>query len=167
MITLDPDQTDHSPKDDQSPRAKVKPMRLYQEQCLEPAQEHYAAQFDKYQVSERELENQCDELFHEAPIPFRPRKGNPLEEAIAEVIHRHRLTLPVIHIRDKLYLIGPNRQNCELKAGHAMIKAGGGYQRFDEYLLRNLRQHQKKLVSLMINNNQSLEWVVTRLMDGQ
>lgn len=64
-------------------------------------------------------------------------------------------------------MIGPNRQNCELRAGQAMIKVGGGHQRFDEYVPKNHRQFQKKLVTYMINNNESLEWVVLQLMDGK
>lgn len=42
-----------------------------------------------------------------------------------------------MHIKDKLYLIGPNRQNCEIKSGNPMILVGGGYQRFDTYVPKN------------------------------
>lgn len=41
-----------------------------------------------------------------------------------------------------------------------MILVGGGYQRFDVYVPKNQKQFQKKLVSHMINNKESLEWVV-------
>ena len=121
--------------------------------------EHFVEDVNEGQVSEWEIEKHADELFRETPIYFRPRKRNDMDEIIALTIYNQHITLPIMHIKDNLFLVGPNRYNCELKAGHAMIKIGGGYQRFDEYVPRFQRQYQKKLVSLMITNNQSLEWV--------
>ena len=57
--------------------------------------------------------------------------------------------------------------NCDFRSGNAMIKVGGGYQRFDEYIVKNQRYHQKRLVTYMVNNQASLEWVVSQLMEGK
>jgi len=88
---------------------------------------HYIDGLAKNQVTEMEIERHAHDLFADTPIPFRPRKGHDLDEKIALAIHNKYITLPVMHIRDNLYLVGPNRYNCELKAGNPMIKAGGGY----------------------------------------
>ena len=119
------------------------------------------------QISEWEIEKQVDYLFKETPIVFKPRKKNELDEQIAICIYNQHITIPVAHIKDNLYLVGPNRYNCDLKAGNAMIKAGGGNQRFDEYVPRFHRQFQKKLVSHMATHNQSLEWVCNELIQGK
>jgi len=71
----------------------------------------------------------------------------------------YNITIPIIHIKDKLYLIGPNRLNCEIRAGVVMVLVGGGYQRFEDYVPKNQRFFQKKLVTHMLNSNESLEWV--------
>jgi len=38
--------------------------------------------------------------------------------------------IPIVNIKDNLFLIGPNRCNCELRKDTVMIRVGGGYQRF-------------------------------------
>lgn len=48
-----------------------------------------------------------------------------------------------------------------------MCRVGGGYEEFGEYLLRNHRQEERKLVILMIKTQESLEWVVSALIAGR
>ena len=48
-----------------------------------------------------------------------------------------------------------------------MCRVGGGYEEFGEYLQRNHRQEERKLVILMIKTQESLEWVVSALMAGK
>ena len=83
------------------------------------------------------------------------------------IVYQHNITVPIILIREKLYLVGSNRMTCDFRSDSAMIKVGGGYQRFDEYIVKNQRHHQKRLVTYMINNQASLEWVVSQLMEGK
>jgi hypothetical protein len=45
--------------------------------------EHFVNEFQKNQVTEFEIERESDELFRTTPIPFRPRKGEVLDESIA------------------------------------------------------------------------------------
>lgn len=131
--------------------------------------EHYvdSTNVKNNQISEWEIEKQVDILFSETPIHFKPRRKNDLDENIAVCIYNQHITIPIMHIKENLYLVGPNRYNCDLKAGQAMIKAGGGYQRFDEYVPRFHRQFQKKLVSYMVTHNQSLEWVCNELVQSK
>jgi uncharacterized protein with PhoU and TrkA domain len=117
-------------------------------------------------VTEYEIEQQCDELFRTTPIPFRPRKGEILDESIAQIVYNQHVTIPIVHIRDGQYLIGPEKKNCVLKSGHVLVKVGGGSERFDEFVPRNHRGYQKKLTGYMIHNNQSLEWVTNELIQG-
>ena len=56
-----------------------------------------------------------DEFFREAPIKFKMRRGNRLEELIGKITKRLDITIPVIHVRSQMYLIGTVRCNLELK----------------------------------------------------
>merc|ERR1711934_345720 len=54
-----------------------------------------------------------------------------------------------------------------MKNDTAYVTVGGGVERFDEFVPRNQRKFQKKLVNHMIHNNQSLEWVTDQLAAGK
>jgi len=86
---------------------------------------------------------QCQETnFEPADTTFRPRRGNKLDDNIAKILHYNNIDIPVANIRDGLYLIGPNRCNCELKYSSVMVKVGGGWMKLEEYLRKNERSMQ-------------------------
>lgn len=58
---------------------------------------------------------------------------------IARYIVEHSITIPIIWIKKDLYLIGSNRLSCELKRDTLMLRVGGGYEKFEEYVPKNLR----------------------------
>lgn len=118
-------------------------------------------------LSEAELDLQCDDLFADTPVPFRPRKGDPLDSAIMQQIDLLGITIPVQHIRGKLYLIGSSKTTCELKGEQLLIRTGGGYERFDEYVPSNHRYFQRQLVVSMIKTGQGLEETVKGIIEGK
>lgn len=103
---------------------------------------------------------QCDEIFAEAPIVFKPRKGNALDERIAQLIIQYNVRIPIVHIKDSLYLIGSNRLICILKQDNVVIRVGGGNDMFENYVQFNHRTFERILVTYMINSEKSLDWVV-------
>jgi hypothetical protein len=91
--------------------------------------------------------------FHYAPpIPFKPKKNDDLQIAIALSLKNANSKLPVVHIYKNLYLIGSNRLNCDNKFGHAFIKVGGGSQKLYDYLLKNEANIQKQLIDMMVKH---------------
>ena len=123
--------------------------------------------FDLLGISEEELDQQCDELFNEAPIEFKPRKDNEIDLMIVRYIREHSITIPIIWIKKDLYLIGSNRLSVDLKRDTLMLRVGGGYEKFEEYVPKNLRYFQRILVIHMIKSGESLEWVVDALINGR
>jgi len=97
-------------------------------------------------ISEDEIDYQCDQLFRTAPIRFKARRGHPLDERIAQIIAEKDITIPVVHIKDYLYLIGSNRCTCELKQDNVIVRLGGGNERFDSYVPYNHRLFERNLV---------------------
>ena len=90
-----------------------------------------------------------------------------MDLAIANLIEELNITLPILHIKDKLYLIGPSRMTCEMKRDFVMLRVGGGYEKFVEHLPRNHRFYERTLVVHMIKSGESLEWVIDALFNGR
>jgi hypothetical protein len=91
----------------------------------------------KLGLTKKELDDKCEELFAFAPIVFRARKLNKLDEKINGLIIELNIKVPIIHIKDHLYHIGTNRCLCELRGNNVMIRVGGGYEKFSVYIIKN------------------------------
>lgn len=54
----------------------------------------------------------CDELFRMKPITFVPKKGEfyKVQKEIERMINELNITIPILHIRGDLYLIGIQKQ---------------------------------------------------------
>ena len=81
-----------------------------------------------------EIDFQCEELFSLAPIRFKPKQKSKVNTGIQQIIKKCHIKVPIVHIKDSLYLIGTSRKLCELKGDKIMIRQGGGYEPLDEYL---------------------------------
>jgi hypothetical protein len=66
--------------------SRTNPIPLAEEPRVEP------------QLSELMIERYCLVIFKEAPIKFDARKGNLLEEALAKLIKKYKITVPVVHV---------------------------------------------------------------------
>lgn len=64
------------------------------------------------QLTEKELEQQCKELFEEAPIIFEAKKANLLEQRMHQIVEVQKITIPIIWIKGDLYLVGSQKGNC-------------------------------------------------------
>lgn len=71
---------------------------------------------------EDEIDLHCDDLFQQAPIKFRARKGNRLDSGIKEIIDDYDVKIPIVHVKDNLYLIGSSRKLCDIKGDNVMIR---------------------------------------------
>ena len=53
-----------------------------------------------------------------------------------------------------------------MRAENVVIRTGGGYVRFEDYVPENEKYFQRVLVNHMMNNDESLEWVIENLILG-
>lgn len=118
-------------------------------------------------LSEQELDAQCDELFGARPIEFVPRKGSDLDCEIAKIVLEQNIRIPILHIKDSLYLIGHKRLPASIKRGEVMLRVGGGYEKFSEHLPHNARYYERALAVHMLKSGESLETVVDLLFHGK
>lgn len=70
---------------------------------------------DTLGITEDELDVQCDELFMQAPIVFKPNKNSEIDVLLAKTIKELKITIPIAHIKESCYLIGSQRVNLMLK----------------------------------------------------
>jgi hypothetical protein len=63
-------------------------------------------------LTENEIELKCEELFRMKPIPFIPQKGEyyNVQKEIARMINELDITIPIIHVKGEVYLIGSQKQ---------------------------------------------------------
>ena len=82
----------------------------------------------------QDINEYLQNIFNSAPIPFNARKGNKLEEQLKIVIDKYDIRIPIINIKNQLYLIGTHRVNCDFKYDQVLVKKGGGSQKIENYL---------------------------------
>lgn len=117
-------------------------------------------------MTEEELDLKCDELFNLVPIPFNAKKGEnyALEKEIERLITQMGITIPIMHVKGQVYLIGTSKCIIQNRADQIMVRVGGGYVPFDEYIPNNHRLFERALLVHMIKSQESLEWVCDALI---
>jgi hypothetical protein len=118
-------------------------------------------------ITDEELDEQCEELFKDSPIEFKPRKNNQLDAMIAQIIKNQNITIPIVHIKDTLYLIGSQKVNLVAKRDSVLVQRGGGTEKLENFLANNNKNFQRNLVIYMIKTNESLEFVIDSLINNQ
>ena len=90
--------------------------------------EHFVHSQTEYAgVSDAEIEEQCHVLFDKPPIKFNYRKDNKVDHEIKQLIDELNITIPIIHIKGSLFLVGINKIHLEQKADYVIAQVGGGY----------------------------------------
>ena len=77
------------------------------------------------------------------------------------------VTIPIINVKNNVFLIGTQKLILQFKSDFLMIKVGGGYEKFDEYIPNNHRLFERNLLMHMVKSQESLEWVCYALMNDQ
>ena len=60
-------------------------------------------------ISEADILKHCEELFSKAPITFVARKGEAADKAIKKLIDEMDVTIPIVWVKDSLFLVGINK----------------------------------------------------------
>jgi hypothetical protein len=64
-------------------------------------------------------------LFQEPPIKFKPRKAVKLDEAISKTLKRCQVKVPVINVRQNIFMVGPIKVNVEERTGKLLARPVG------------------------------------------
>ena len=67
-------------------------------------------------------------------IDYDAKKGNACDERLAELIKQFNIRMPIKMIEDGKYLIGTRIVKANLEMNTVMVRVGGGYREFFEYI---------------------------------
>lgn len=65
-------------------------------------------------ISKEKFEANCNELFQQQVVQFNGRHRNQMDHQIEQLIEQVGSTIPILHIKDKLYLIGSERLTLDI-----------------------------------------------------
>ena len=68
------------------------------------------------------------------PIDYTAKKGNAIDERIAELIKQFNIRMPIKMIEEGKYLFGTRIVRANLETNTIMVRVGGGYREFFEYI---------------------------------
>lgn len=68
---------------------------------------------------------------------YRAVKGDFLDEIVQKIIYELKCELPIIRVVTGRYLIGTDLKMLMIKGNICMVRVGGGWERLDEYIIRN------------------------------
>ena len=107
-----------------------------------------------------------DSLFEEADLKFEPRENNKMDKKIAIILKIMKITdVPVINLKDDLFLIGLYKFNLEIKGDFVSLQVGSTNQRIADYIKDNREFFKNKLAILSLKNqNVPIIEVVNRLI---
>jgi len=90
-----------------------------------------------------------------------------LHKDLEKLIIEHNITIPILHIKGSVYLIGDKKHIIQQNSNSFTVRVGGGHFKFEEYVPNNHKYFEKALLMNMIKSKESLEWVCEALMNEQ
>jgi hypothetical protein len=100
-------------------------------------------------------------------MKFKARPGEPVDELIKQYINEMNITIPIFWVKDSHFLIGCQKIICEIKRNCLLLRVGGGYESFQEYVIKNDRYLQRMLIIYMIKSGENLEHVIKCLLEDK
>jgi len=95
---------------------------------------------------------QCDELFLTAPLDFRPKKDNQIDALLFGLINSLNITLPIEHVQDSVYFVGPSIVTFVVNKDLLLVKRGNSAVQFQDWYLSNKAAMTRSLVFNMIKS---------------
>mmetsp|Transcript_12065 Transcript_12065/g.20349 ORF Transcript_12065/g.20349 Transcript_12065/m.20349 type:complete len:343 (+) Transcript_12065:314-1342(+) len=92
---------------------------------------------------------------------------------IGRVLRRNRVCVPVVNVRNNIFMVGPQKVNVEQRQSLVMVKpiGGGGtsagQEQLESYLSKNGPKFERQLAQMVMLNQQSLEDIMESLIRGE
>ena len=94
-------------------------------------------------ISKEQFEANCDQLFSQQVVKFNARANNPLDEKIEELISIIGCTIPILHIKENIYLVGSERLPLQVIQEIVFVQTpSGAKEQFVNYVPRTHRYHE-------------------------
>jgi len=111
------------------------------------------------------------DLFTQAPFKFKPRKREEIDKAIGDHIEEMDIKIPIVWIKENIYLIGSQKLDFALDRNCLMIKPptsrDDNRRSFQDYIIKNEKPIQKHLALLVLKSGEDLEQVLDNLIQDK
>jgi len=119
------------------------------------------------QPTKEDIKQECYYIFGQesAPMPFdaldeEGKIVSKLDGKILEIVEKYKVTVPILHIANREYLVGTQRQVLTLeKDEEVYVLFRDGSERFDKFIVDNHKKYEEAIIWAMINDAKSLEEV--------
>jgi len=78
---------------------------------------------------------------------YKATKGDIVDELLAKIINETNCTLPVRKLGKGFYMFGTKKISCQAKVNSLLVRVGGGYSDFREYLIKNGDQEADRIAA--------------------
>lgn len=83
------------------------------------------------------------------PAVYRAVKGDLVDELLARYINEAQCTLPIRRLGDGFYMFGTKKIYAKVMNGKLVVRVGGGYMAFQEYLETHVIQEGNRIAELV------------------
>jgi len=90
-----------------------------------------------------------------------------MEKELEKRIKQLGITIPIVHVKGVVYLVGCQKQIVKFQSDNLILRIGGGYEKFDDYIPNNHRMMERQLLANMIKSKESLEWVCDAIINDR
>ena len=94
-------------------------------------------------ISDDQFDANCDQLFSQQVVKFNSRANNPVDEKIEELISIIGCTIPILHIKENIYLVGSEKLPLQVIQDIVFVQIPtGAKEQFVNYVPRTHRYHE-------------------------
>ncbi|CDW86537.1 growth arrest-specific protein 2 [Stylonychia lemnae] len=96
---------------------------------------------------------------------YKSIRGDQVDEIVEKIVYEMDIQLPIIRILQGRYLIGTEYKMLMIKNDSCMVRVGGGFEKLEEYIMRNQDAELDKIKRMMVDNGKSFAEVMTSLLE--
>ena len=98
---------------------------------------------------------------------YKAIQGDEVDELIAQLLIQYPVNVPIRRLEPGYYLFGTKKIYAKVMNNKLVVRVGGGYMSFQEFILNHADVEEKKIRDLQANGNWNLEEYVLSLTKGQ
>eukprot|EP00347_Sterkiella_histriomuscorum_P001325 403372467 len=95
---------------------------------------------------------------------YKTIRGDHVDEIVGRIVFELDVQMPIVRVMQGRYLIGTDYKMLMIKNETCMVRVGGGWERLEEYILRNQDTELDKIKRLMTETSRTYTAVMTELL---
>eukprot|EP00347_Sterkiella_histriomuscorum_P017933 403347426 len=96
---------------------------------------------------------------------YKAVKGDAVDKFVEDIVFKRNIECPIVRIAASKYLIGTETKMLIIKGDSCMVRVGGGFEKLDEYLVRNSDSELEKIRKMMNEQKKSFHQIIVTLLN--